>query len=75
MAIFATPRAVPFGAITTLNVVHIFDTIIAKAKTWNATRKTTNVLFGLTDRQLDDIGLARGQINTVSYTMATRQIL
>ncbi len=33
---------------------------------WNTTRKTRNALNGLTDRQLYDIGLVRGDINDIA---------
>lgn len=34
--------------------------------TWNDARVTRNALSGLTDRQLEDIGLVRGDIDTVA---------
>ena len=30
--------------------------------TWNATRKSRNTLLGLSDRELTDIGLTRGNV-------------
>ena len=34
--------------------------------TWNDARVTRNALSGLTDRELDDIGLVRGDIDLVA---------
>lgn len=36
--------------------------VIASYKAWNDARATRKVLSGLTDRQLDDIGLCRSDI-------------
>ncbi|MBK0329187.1 DUF1127 domain-containing protein [Rhodobacteraceae bacterium F11138] len=41
----------------------IFGTIAA----WNDARITRNALSGLTDRELDDIGLTRGDIQAVAH--------
>lgn len=44
----------------------IVDTISMLA-TWNDARLTRKTLSKLTDRELDDIGLTRGQIDAVAY--------
>ncbi|MEX0364650.1 DUF1127 domain-containing protein [Ruegeria sp. HKCCD8929] len=55
----------PLGAVT---VLHVVDAIIS-AKTavvsWNENRKTRKILAKLTDEQLDDIGLSRGDIANI----------
>lgn len=75
MAIIESTRPVPFGAVATLNVVGIFDTVIAGVQQWNATRKTNKILNGLTISQLDDIGIVASNFNTISNTMATRRFV
>ena len=55
----------PLGAATILHVVDAFTAAFEKAAEWNETRKTRALLSGLTDRQLDDIGLCRADIDKV----------
>lgn len=40
--------------------------IVAAVVEWNDARVTRNALSGLSDRELDDIGLCRGDIDTVA---------
>ena len=70
MAIYETNTAAPFGAVTTLGIVNFFDNAIAQFSAWNAARKTTAALSGLSDRQLEDIGLHRGAISAVASNIA-----
>ncbi len=62
MALATYTRPAPFGAITTLNVVTRFETLLNAVSEWNTTRKTQNALTALSDRSLDDIGLTRGDV-------------
>jgi uncharacterized protein YjiS (DUF1127 family) len=62
MAAFETTRVAPFGAITTYNIVRFFGNIASDVIAWNDARVTRNALGKLTDRELDDIGLSRGDI-------------
>lgn len=65
MAAFDTNRSA-FGAAPVAGQVKgLFSTLIAKYATWNDQRVTRNALHALTDRELDDIGLSRGDIETV----------
>jgi len=52
----------PFGAITTYAIVKFFSNLTAYAIAWNNARVTRNELYKLSDRALDDIGLARVDI-------------
>ncbi|MBV2359944.1 DUF1127 domain-containing protein [Thalassococcus sp. CAU 1522] len=45
----------------------IFATLVGAFAAWNDARLTRKSLSALTDRELDDIGLCRGDIDTVSY--------
>ncbi len=62
MAAFETTRTAPFGAITTLKIVQAFETALHRISTWNDARVTRNALSKLTDRELDDIGLCRADL-------------
>jgi uncharacterized protein YjiS (DUF1127 family) len=63
-------RAVPLGAVTTSRAVslaqHVLDTFTA----WRNARATEKSLLRLSDQQLGDIGLARGEIATVAEDLA-----
>ncbi len=62
MAAIETSRPAPFGAIATYRAVNAFSNTLAKFKVWNDTRITRKSLSKLSDRELDDIGLCRGDI-------------
>ncbi len=42
-----------------------FASVAATLAAWNDTRMTRNALRQLTDRELDDIGLSRGDIEDI----------
>lgn len=65
MAATEMTRPAPFGAITTYRFVQFADAAITAIKTWNDARLTRNALNKLTNRELDDIGLCRGDIETI----------
>jgi uncharacterized protein YjiS (DUF1127 family) len=65
MAAIETTRPAPFGAITTYRFVQIADAAFVAVKGWNDARITRNALHKLTNRELDDIGLCRGDIETI----------
>jgi len=44
----------------------VFGTLVSAMVAWNDTRATRNALSRLTDRELDDIGLTRADIDTVT---------
>lgn len=62
MAAIETSRPAPFGAITTYRAVNSLSNAVAAFKIWNDARITRKALAKLTDRELDDIGLCRGDI-------------
>lgn len=43
-----------------------FSSALADFRAWNAARKTKDLLSRLTDRELDDIGLVRGDIARIA---------
>jgi len=65
MAAVQSTRPAPFGAISTFRFVQFFSTVFATVATWNDTRITRNALGKLSDRELDDIGLCRGDIDGI----------
>jgi uncharacterized protein YjiS (DUF1127 family) len=43
----------------------ILSGVVAKIAAWNDARVTRNALSGLSDRELDDLGLNRGDIEDI----------
>jgi uncharacterized protein YjiS (DUF1127 family) len=66
MAAIETNRSVPFGAITTYRAIQAASNVFAVFSAWNDARVTRSALGKLSDRELDDIGLCRGDIEMIS---------
>ena len=66
MAIMTTSRAVPFGAVSTFRIVNIFDAALTRVVSAYRAYKTEKTLQGLSNAQLEDIGLERALIRTVA---------
>jgi uncharacterized protein YjiS (DUF1127 family) len=62
MAAFETTRPAPFGAISIFRAVQFVSNASIALSNWNDARVTRNTLAKLSDRELDDIGLCRGDI-------------
>ena len=45
-----------------------FNTVVGAVVAWNDARVTRYALAKLSDRELDDIGLVRGDIDEVAFT-------
>ena len=65
MAPYDTSRTAPLGAITVFRMVQSVSTAAAGFQTWNAARITRKALSRLSNRELDDIGLCRGDIDLI----------
>ncbi len=66
MAAIDTSRTV-FGSASVAMRPGVWISAIASAlTTWNDARQTRNALCALTDRELEDIGLVRGDIDDVA---------
>jgi uncharacterized protein YjiS (DUF1127 family) len=65
MSAFETTRPAPFGATSTYQVIQFVSNALVSVKNWNDARVTRKVLSSLTDRELDDIGLCRGDIDHI----------
>ncbi len=63
MALANHTRPAPFGAIATFNFVTFFENAVKSVSDWNTNRKTANILAQLSDRELADIGLSRGDLD------------
>lgn len=66
MAAFDTTRPA-YGSVMTVSRISSFvSNLISNVIAWNDARVTRNALAMLTDRELDDIGLIRGDIDSVT---------
>lgn len=65
MAAYETSRAAPFGAITVYRMVQSVAHTVEAMKAWNSARITRKSLNLLSNRELDDIGLCRGDIEMI----------
>ncbi len=70
MAAYSTTRPAPFGAISTYKIVTFFTSASSKFAAWNDARVTRSSLGKLSDRELDDIGLCRGDIDMIARDRA-----
>lgn len=65
MAAYETSRTAPFGAIAIFRFVQYLNDKVATFAAWNDARVTRKALTKLSDRELDDIGLCRGDIEVL----------
>ena len=65
MAAVETTRPAPFGAITTYRAISALSNAASVLASWNDARVTRSALSRLSDRELDDIGLCRGDIESI----------
>lgn len=65
MAAFETTRPAPFGAISVFRAVQFVSDAIEGLAAWKDARITRQALSKLSDRELDDIGLCRGDIDLI----------
>lgn len=65
MATYETSRTAPMGAITVFRMVQFLTGSVNAVHSWNSARVTRNALSKLSNRELDDIGLCRGDIEMI----------
>jgi len=65
MAATHASRPAPFGAISVYRLVNGLGSFGDKLAAWNDARVTRKALAALSDRELDDIGLCRGDIELI----------
>lgn len=63
MAAFETTRPAPLGAVSIFRAVNGIGGMFSMLSNWNDVRVTRKALNKLTDRELDDIGLCRGDVD------------
>ena len=68
MAAYVTTRPAPLGAISTFRFVQFIGNAVAAVAAWNDARVSRRALQGLSDRELDDIGLCRGDLDSLGAT-------
>ena len=66
MAAIDTPRATLASSAVADRSGTFLSRFTGALKGWNDTRLTRKALYALTDRELDDIGLTRGEIEGVA---------
>ncbi|MFU8881224.1 MAG: DUF1127 domain-containing protein [Rhodobacterales bacterium] len=64
MAVYDAPRTTAPAA----GISGFFSTMVGVVAAWNDSRVTRNALSKLSDRELEDIGLCRGDIDHVVKT-------
>ena len=65
MAAYETTRTAPLGAITTYRFIQFVSKMFAAVAEWTDARVTRAALEKLSDRELDDIGLCRGDVEAI----------
>ena len=71
-ATYNTNTTAPFGAISIFRVASAFEHGFRAVSAWRRARRTRLALASLSDAQLADIGVSRGQITSLSGKLATR---
>ena len=66
MSVYETLRPLPNGSVTTFRIVSAVESLYNRFVVWRKARLTETALRGLSDAQLSDIGLHRGEIAEVS---------
>ncbi|MBP6999956.1 DUF1127 domain-containing protein [Amaricoccus sp.] len=72
MSVIDLNRATPLGSVSAFRVVSIFERAIDAVVAWRQTTATARALSQLSDQQLADIGLHRGDIADVADALARR---
>ena len=65
MAAYESSAAAPLGAVSIFRSVQLFSVMFASVSAWNDARVTRKALSRLSDRELDDIGLCRAEVNMI----------
>ncbi len=59
-------KPAPFGAISVYRAVSAISDLASGIGHWRSRNRTATQLARLSDRQLDDIGLSRGDVETIA---------
>ena len=63
-------RAAPLGSIAIFHLVAGVERLVAVTAAWRTARITERELRKLSDQQLEDVGLFRGQISDIADELA-----
>ena len=66
MASFDTTRPMADGRLFGARLSNLFSGLVGSFAAWNDARVTRKALASLTDRELDDLGLIRGDIDAIA---------
>ncbi len=66
MATMNPTNAAPFGAISTYRATRAVEAAVNSLVVWNAKRKTYKMLDRLTNRELEDIGMTRADVEALN---------
>lgn len=58
-------RVAPLGAVSIFRAAQLVTEPFVAVAAWNKARKTRNALYALSNRELDDIGLCRADIELI----------
>ncbi len=72
MAAFDTTRTAYDSSTAVSSITSFISGVVASVVAWNDARVTRNALAGLSDRELEDIGLIRGDIDAVAQSNIIR---
>ncbi len=72
MSAFDTSRTAYGASNAVSGIFSVVSRAIAKVTAWNDARITRNALSALSDRELEDIGLVRGDIDGMLNSEITR---
>ena len=67
-----TPRPLPVGTLTTHRIVTAIEHVLTRLASWRRARLTEAALRDLSDAQLTDIGVQRGDIAEFADSLARR---
>lgn len=70
MSAFESSRPVPLGAITVHHAVVFADRLVTRARAWRRERAAEMALGKLSDRDLADVGVSRGNLRTIAERLA-----
>ena len=66
MATMNQTNAAPFGAISTYRATRAVEAAVNSLVMWRAKRKTYSMLDRLTNRELEDIGMTRADVEAMN---------
>jgi uncharacterized protein YjiS (DUF1127 family) len=73
MSVYETNRNVPLGAVTTFRLISSVERLIENVSKWRSARATATALSELSNAQLADIGVLRGEIDDVADRLVRRR--